>query len=155
MKTEKSREILLSVIILAVAAFYTVMTLIIPVKSSGINARTVPYILCAGMWLLGIFQFLNARKSDTKKPAGEAVDKMTVLKTAVLIMIYIGFFEMAGFLLMTSIYLFLQFIILIPSESKINYWVYGIIAVAMSAFVYFTFRYGLDIMLPQGIIGIF
>ena len=108
------------------------------------------------MWILGICQLVFSQKSS-KEPLdkGEGVDIKTVIQTALLIILYIALFDMVGFIVMTILYLFFQFIVLTPSDKKINPVLYGIIAVAVSVFVYTVFRYALDIMLPQGIIQFF
>lgn len=155
MKTEKSREMIFGVVVLGIAAFYTVMTLMIQNKGGVVNGRTVPLILSGLLWVLGIVQIKRAIKESNEVIQGDEIDKKTVLKTAILILLYISFFEMIGFLLMTILYLFLQFFVLTPSDKKANPIVYGVIATAVSLFVYSTFRYGLDIMLPQGIITFF
>ena len=158
MKTQKAYDMLFGVIVLAIAAFYTVMTCMIPLRDNAdvINARTIPFILAALMWILGICQLVFSQKSS-KEPLdkGEGVDIKTVIQTALLIILYIALFDMVGFIVMTILYLFFQYIVLTPSDKKINPVLYGIIAVAVSIFVYTVFRYALDIMLPQGIIQFF
>lgn len=157
MKTQKMQDQIFGIIVLALAAFYTVCTLLIPVKEGAdiINARTMPLILAVLMWVLGICQLVMSRKSDTKPLEKSQRDMKTVLKTAILIVVYIALFEPVGFLITTALYLFLQFIILTPADKKPNFVLYGIIAVAVSLFVYSIFRYSLDIILPQGLITFF
>lgn len=157
MKTQKMQDRIFGIIVLAVAAFYTVCTLIIPVKEDSglINARTMPLLLAALMWILGICQLVTARKSDTRPLEKAQRDLRTVFKTAVMIVIYIALFEPVGFLITTMVYLFLQFIILTPADKKPSRLLYAVISVAVSLFVYTIFRYSLDIMLPQGIITFF
>ena len=157
MKTQKMQDQIFGVIVLAVAAFYTVFTFLILLKEGTdiINARTVPLLLAALMWVLGICQLVTARKADTKPLEKGARDLRTVLKTAVLIVVYIALFEPVGFLITTMVYLFLQFIFLTPADKKPNYLFYGIISLVVSLFVYTIFRYSLDIILPQGLITFF
>lgn len=157
MKSQKMQDLVFGIVVLAFAAFYTVTTMMIPLKENSdiINARTVPLLLCAAMWVLGICQLLAARKADGKPLEKEKRDMLTVGKTAALIVIYIALFEPVGFIITTLLYLFLQFIVLTPANKKANLPVYAVIAVAVSLFVYTVFRYGLDIILPQGLITFF
>ncbi len=157
MKTQKMQDRVFGIIVLAVAAFYTVFTFLIPLKEGSdiINARTMPLLLAALMWILGVCQLVTARKADDKPLEKEARDLRTVLKTAVLIVVYIALFEPVGFLITTFVYLFLQFILLTPADKKPNYLFYGIVALVVSLFVYAIFRYSLDIILPQGLITFF
>ena len=157
MKTQKMQDQVFGIIVLAVAAFYTVCTLMIPVKEGAdiINARTMPLLLAALMWILGICQLVTARKSDTKPLEKAQRDLRTVFKTAVLIVVYIALFEPVGFIITTMVYLFLQFIFLTPADKKPNFVLYGVIAVVDSVFVYTIFRYSRDIILPQGLITFF
>ena len=152
MKTQKSREMIFGIVVLAIAAFYTIMTLQIPSKEGLVDGRTVPIILSILLWVLGIAQLIFGLKASTELLENEGIDIKTVIKTAILIILYIGLFEVLGFIITTLAYLFIQFILLTPSDKKVNMVLYAGISIVVSLFVYSTFRYGLDIMLPQGII---
>lgn len=155
MKTQKVQDTVFGIIVLIIAAFYTIMTFQIKYKPGIVDGRTVPLILSTLMWVLGLAQLVFARKADGKELEKSNTDVRTVLETGALIILYIGLFELIGFLVTTMVYLFVQFMVLTPAEKKPNLPVYGIVSVAVSLFVYTIFRYGLDIILPQGIITFF
>ncbi|WP_069998637.1 tripartite tricarboxylate transporter TctB family protein [Cellulosilyticum sp. I15G10I2] len=157
MSTQKRQDILFAIITLVVGAFYFIMTAQLPSKGGLVDGRTIPYILGGMMIILGGVQIGLSLKSKNNEDVDskETIDIKTVLKTAFLIVCYIALFDIIGFLITTFIYLFLQFIILSPAGKKANLIVYLLIAGVFSFFIYTSFRYGLDIMLPQGIITFF
>lgn len=155
-----SRELMVGALILIVGALYFGMTLNIPAKG-GIDARFVPFLLSGALFILGILQVISALRmkkrlevsgaSDVEE--SEKIDMLTVLKTIVLIVIYIAFLKMIGFIIMSALYLFFQFIVLTPADKKKNHIVYAIIAVVSSVCIFLIFRYGFDLMLPAGLLG--
>jgi len=155
MPKEKKKEIIFGIIILAFTAFYYIMTLQVKMKAEVINARTIPYVLCVMFAVLGVSQLVTAFKKkyeEVEEQEQSDSDMKTVIKSAFMILLYVAWFENVGFLIMTIVFLFSMFLILTPNEKKVNYPLYIIVSVAVSLFVYLGFRYGLDIMLPQGII---
>ena len=71
--------------------------------------------------------------------------------TFALMIIYAIALPVAGFCLSTVLYLFLQISLLAPAKKR-NMKLYAIIAVIFTIFVYFTFRVGLSMLLPRGVI---
>ncbi len=150
----KKREFAVGVFFLAIGLGYLYLTSNLPRKQS-IDAAFVPYILAIIMCVLGVLQLRAANKivvSETSS-AAEKEDYRTVLKTLGLILTYAAFLEPVGFPIMTVLYLFTQFIVLTPTDKKVNYLMYGIIAVITSASVYLTFRYAFDMILPVGLMN--
>ncbi|HOV64861.1 MAG TPA: tripartite tricarboxylate transporter TctB family protein [Spirochaetia bacterium] len=155
-------ELLLGIIMLVIATSYLIMTFSIPRRGT-IDATFVPFLLSGGMYLLGILQTIGALSKKKKKDVSsdnekqedskEQVDVQTVLKTIGLIIIYIAFLDKIGFIIMSAVYLFAQFIVLTPVEKKKRYLVYAIIAVSSSVIIYIIFRYVFDLMLPGGLLS--
>ena len=87
-------------------------------------------------------------KPDSKQVAGDA---FAVIATFALMIVYAIALPVAGFCLSTAAYLFLQISLLAPAKKR-NMKLYAIIAVVFTMFVYFTFRVGLSMLLPRGII---
>jgi len=72
--------------------------------------------------------------------------------TIALIALYIYLMPTVGFLLTTIVYIFLQEMILAPVDKRKPI-LFLIIAVAAGCFIYFGFVYGLELILPSGILG--
>lgn len=158
MDTYKRKELLVGALMLAAGLFYLFLTINLPRKGF-IDASTVPYILAIGLCLLGVLQLLAARTATppASDPDDEATgeeksppDYPTVFKTLALIAIYVALLQKVGFLIMTALYLYVQFIVITPREQKVNHITYVIISVVASAAIFFTFRQGFDLMLPTG-----
>jgi putative tricarboxylic transport membrane protein len=56
-----------------------------------------------------------------------------------------------GFIISSILYLFGQIVILCPKE-KYNFVMFAIVSVVTSVVVFYTFRKGLNLMLPVGIL---
>jgi putative tricarboxylic transport membrane protein len=139
---------------LSFGAGLLILTLFIPRKAF-IDAAFVPYLLAAGIILMGTLQtFLATRLAERDDAAGEAaIDRTALIKTVALILGYIALMNPLGFPPTTAAYLFCQFIVLTPPGRKKNYTAYAIIAVVSALAVFYTFRAGFGIMLPAGLLG--
>lgn len=154
-------ELLLGIIMLIIATSYLIMTFSIPRRGT-IDATFVPFLLSGGIYILGILQTIGAISKSKKKAISsdnrkqedlkEKVDVQTVLKTIGLIFIYIALLDKIGFVIMSTVYLFAQFIVLTPVNKKKNYPLYVIIAASSSVIIYVIFRYVFDLMLPGGLL---
>ena len=87
-------------------------------------------------------------KPNSKQVAGDA---FAVIATFALMIVYAIALPVAGFCLSTASYLFLQISLLAPAKKR-NMKLYAIIAVVFTMVVYFTFRVGLSMLLPRGVI---
>ena len=158
MDTYKKKELLIGALMLGAGLLYLFLTINLPRKGF-IDASTVPYVLSAGLCLLGILQLLQGYKATPDNATADndeattGIDYTTVLKTLGLVAAYIALLKPAGFLLVTVLYLYLQFIVLTPLEQKVNHLAYAVIAVLSSAMIYATFRLGFDLMLPTGLLN--
>lgn len=161
MRFKKYNDLILGAVMLAFALIYFVMTLQIPRKGQMIDATFVPFILCFLLAGVGIFQTIRgigaAKSYDSSTyvavKAEDRVDVQTVVKTVSLITVYVMLLNVGGFIIMSALYLFFQFIVLTPDRLKKNYVMYGIIAVLSSVIIFAIFRYGFELMLPAGILG--
>jgi putative tricarboxylic transport membrane protein len=151
----KKRELLIGIAMLGAGLGYLSLTMGLPRKAF-IDAAFVPYLLAAGMCLLGTLQLLAAWrqaavKADAATP-GTAPDYLTVGKTLGLIVGYIAILGWVGFPLATVAYLYLQFLVLTPLEQRVSHGRYLLIAVCASVFIYVVFRHGFDLLLPAGLL---
>lgn len=99
--------------------------------------------------------FVPEEVSDEEK-AKKIKSIKSVSLSIFLILLYASFLQSIGFLITTTLYLFVNFILLFPEDKKItskDLVLFCIIAVASSAIVYFGFVKGFQLMLPSGILG--
>lgn len=152
---------------IAVAAIYLVLIFRIERRGEIVDATFIPFLLSGGLFILGIMQLVTALRisaigSDRKSVSEKAedacedkkskVDTPTVIKTIALILIYIAFLDLIGFVIMSIVYLFTQFIVLTPVNSKKKYLAYAVISVVTSVSIYLIFRYVFSMMLPEGLL---
>ena len=121
----------------------------------GVGSDFMPKVLAVITCILSFFQIRTGirtmRAYDPAKEQEGGEDKPEYLR----VLATIAAFSAYVFLLVPLglvIYLFAQIAILAP-KGKRNFLLFAVIAVAVSGAVYFIFRYGLNVMLPAGIIG--
>lgn len=156
MKNNRYAELILGLIILTLGLFYFILTNNLPNKAT-IDSRFLPYILSGFLFILSLIQIktgMKIIKDGKRKKSEEDLDYSTFIKTITIIILYIGFLNILGFIISTIMFLFLEFIILTPDRLKKNYILYLFIALITSLLVYFLFRYGLNLILPRGIFNI-
>lgn len=155
LKLKKHSELIFGIGMLAFGIFYFLLTKQLPRKGA-FDATFFPYILTSFMAVLGILQLIAGIKAikefNPEDYTSENLDYLTVVKILALIVTYIAFLQTIGFLICTMVFLVLGFILLAPPEQKKNYVQYISISVIASILIYFTFRNGLDLMLPKGIL---
>lgn len=155
MDRAKRKELVIGAAMLAAGLVYLYLTSNLPRKGI-IDAAFVPYLLAAGMCILGALQLLAAWRQEPAPTAtaapGAGPDYRTVCKTLGLIVGYIAVLEWAGFPIATVAYLYLQFLVLTPHEHRISHGRYLLIALCASAFIYIVFRHGFDLLLPAGLL---
>ncbi|WP_312722142.1 tripartite tricarboxylate transporter TctB family protein [Stutzerimonas kunmingensis] len=163
MTTANKKELIIGVAMLGASIAYLVMAYRVP-GHDGIDAATVPTLLAILLCLLGALQTLSAignrarpaAESDADAPeqtSTSVVEPLTVLKTLVLILIYVVLLGPVGFPIMTALYLYLQFIVLTPVDHKVRHLPYAAIAVVTSAVIYLLFREAFDLLLPAGLLN--
>jgi putative tricarboxylic transport membrane protein len=160
MVANKNRELIIGGVMLAVGIVYLLMTARLP-GHKGIDATFVPYLLSAMLCLLGIIHLITVFKAPqavegvTEEGNGqpETISIRTVCLTLGLIAGYVALLQHVGFMIMTVVYLYLQFLVLTPVSQKPNHIAYALIAVATSVVVYFLFREAFDLLLPSGLLN--
>jgi putative tricarboxylic transport membrane protein len=112
-----------------------------------------------GMAILieGLQKYRSGRiKTDTSETVSEKRRKLrAVLLTLGLIGVYIFLLNIIGFIYATILYLFIQIVVLAPTEKRNsrNYFCFGMIAVVIPVVLYYIFFKAFSMMLPTGIIG--
>lgn len=91
-------------------------------------------------------------KAAAGKPAEDKPRVWGVIGTFALMAFYAILLPKLGFLITTTVYLFVQINILSPNESRKQV-LFAIISVVTSVVIYFTFVKVFHLMLPAGILG--
>ncbi len=154
MDPAKKKEVVIGAAMLATGLIYLFLTANLPRKAF-IDAAFVPYLLAAGMCILGVLQLLAASGSSSREDAAAAEagpDYLTVGKTLGLIVGYIAVLQWLGFPIATVAYLYLQFLVLTPHDHRVSHGRYLLIALCASVFIYVVFRHGFDLLLPAGLL---
>lgn len=154
MDPAKKKEVVIGAAMLATGLIYLFLTANLPRKAF-IDAAFVPYLLAAGMCLLGVLQLLAAWGQAPREDAAAAEagpDYLTVGKTLGLIVGYIAVLQWLGFPIATVAYLYLQFLVLTPHDHRVSHGRYLLIALCAAVFIYVVFRHGFDLLLPAGLL---
>jgi flagellar biosynthesis component FlhA len=129
--------------------------------ASRIGSAFVPQVTSVLLAIAGAFILINGIKkvkaNDVKVEQGndskeKPIKIYSVIATLVSIFLYILLLEDIGFLIMTALYLFIQFYIL-ASKSERNIPIFIVTAVVISGCIYFIFANVFQLMLPSGILG--
>ncbi|HSX70865.1 MAG TPA: tripartite tricarboxylate transporter TctB family protein [Pseudomonas sp.] len=163
-----NKEAIIGVIMIVCSLAYLVMAYQLP-DHDGVDAATLPVLLGGFLTLLGVMQLFSAftsaasaapqaaqtpatpqQEAPTPETAPPVVEPRTVLLTLGLILGYMALLGTVGFPIMTVVYLYLQFLVLIPAGHKARHIAYLLIAVSCSAAIFLLFREAFDLMLPAG-----
>lgn len=152
--TKKVKEILISVVFMLVGIFIYLQAMNIkPLMKNELGSGYFPKVVAGTMIVLSILNlFLNLKKTHIEDENNTKSDLFGGLSTIALIGIYSLLYQKVGFLIGTSIYLFLQILILAPKEKR-NIMLFAIISVVFSVFVYYLFTRIINMPLPKGIFG--
>ncbi len=159
MTTANKKELTIGVAMLGAGIAYLALAYRLP-GHEGIDAATLPFLLAALLCLFGVLQLASAFGGTAPPPATEAddakasvIEPATVLKTLGLILLYVVLLGPVGFPIMTTLYLYLQFIVLTPVDRKIRHLPYAGIALVTSIVIYLLFREAFDLLLPAGLLN--
>lgn len=152
--TKKVKEILISVVFMLVGIFIYLQAMNIePLMKNELGSGYFPKVVAGTMIVLSILNlFLNLKNTHIEDENNTKSDLFGGLSTIALIGIYSLLYQKVGFLIGTSLYLFLQILILAPKEKR-NIMLFAIISVVFSVFVYYLFTRIINMPLPKGIFG--
>ena len=142
-------------LILSIALFLAASALP-PSLMGGLGSDYMPKVLAIITCILSFFQiragFRTMRSFQPNEGAEEEKPEyLRVLATIAAFTVYVFVIEPAGFLLSSIA----QITILAPKEKRgiKGIILFAVIAVVVCVAVYFIFRFGLNVMLPAGILG--
>lgn len=160
------KEIILGVLMLALAVFYLYHSTFIRTRSTvSVSAKLIPEILGGIVVVLGICQIaagvktllaIRRRDSETGTPAAfisslELRDAVPVVLTFVVILLYAWSYEWLGFIISSTVCMFLQMWILTP-KGRFRPGMFLAISLGVAVVVYIAFRQGLSLSLPAGLL---
>lgn len=160
------KEILLGVFFVLLGGFYLYESTFIRIRSSvAVNARLIPQILGVMILVLGVIQLISGAKYLATVLIGNHLDKKAevflsdeekrdvrpIVLTFILIILYAVCYEWLGFVISSTSCMFFQMMILTPKSAK-RPGFFLIISFVVAMAVYVTFRRGLNLMLPEGVL---
>ena len=115
----------------------------------------ITFALAAALTIISIKNF-KARAEKAKTEKIPECDYVRVIESIILMLIYVSFMQQIGFIVATLIFLFLQMLVLSPSNKRTPKEIIRllIIDVIFVFVVFLLFRYGFKIVLPAGIFTI-
>lgn len=153
---------------LAAGIFFLVLSVVLfaaanalpPSLMGGLGSDFMPKILAIVTCILSFFQIrAGFRTMRAYQPEQEAEEDkpeyLRVLATIAAFTVYVFVLSSVGFVISSIVYLFVQILILTPKEKRIPKGIalYAVLSVVFCAVVYVIFRFGLNVMLPAGILG--
>lgn len=131
------------------------------IENRGLTGRfysaTIPQWICYAMWALSLILIItDIRKVRRREDSGSRegtktnINWLAFIRTFIVISVYILIMRPVGFCPSSSAFLFALTCILSEPKER-NYILFAIISVIVSVAIYYIFRYGLNLMLPRGI----
>lgn len=164
----KYKELLLGVAMVALAGFYLYHAALIKVRSSvSVSAKLVPQILGVLVIILGTAQvavgishLVKTRRENGKlgipsifMNEKERGDIPPILLTFALIVGYAVSFEWLGFVISSTLCMFLQMMLMAP-RAKRRPGFFALVSAVTAVVVYIAFRKGLSLSLPRGLLEV-
>ena len=160
MKYLRNKEILSGafLVILSVILLFSTESFNTSSISAYGNPATVPRIILVLLAVISVMILISGilkvrKEGDTDESAKPDMnERLPFILTFILIAVYILSVSILGYIVSTTIYLFLQIFIL-SCFSKKRLVLNVIIAIGTSVILFCIFRYGFDVFLPRGIFG--
>lgn len=161
---KKYGDIVISIFYLALATAMIIMANMLPKSTvTSLGPEFMPIVIgIVTLILAAILLITSIRGFKANLAAIEAGDEKDdsdykrVLGSFIMVLAYVMILRPVGFIISTIVYLPIQMLILSPEEQRStkNSIKLTILAVIFTMVVFFLFRYGFKIMLPNGIIRI-
>ena len=180
-KTIRNKELLVGVIFLIVGVAYFALAFTIPSYdayggSSVVDSSFVPKVIGALMTVLSVLQLVFSLRAGKNQPPAAASTKPTeedgtfkvedwdddaanrnadtkaLIAIFAILIVYMALMSVLGFLISSALFLFATMMLLTPKQKR-KLPVIVILSVIVAIGVYYLFVYGLDMVLPAGILG--
>lgn len=162
--TTNIRDMISGAVVLCLAAgLYSLSFTVEEVHFSGVGAQFMPRLIAVLFAVLGAALILTAaRKNAAVKAAGLTPEKsgndrapngyLLVLANIILFTLYLFCLEPVGFLIATTVYLFLQMLLLSAKHER-RHGLFCAVSLLTSVASYYLFTKGFLVILPPGILG--
>lgn len=182
-KLIQNKELLVGVIFLVVGIVYFALAFTIPIYdayggSSVVDSAFVPKVVGILLIVLSILQLVFALRASKSAPAAEThvrpaetadedkfkvedwdddaanrnADTKALVAIFAILIVYMALMSTLGFMISSALFLFATMMLLTPKEKR-KLPVIIILSVIVAVGVYYLFVYGLDMVLPAGILG--
>jgi len=163
---QRYKEMLLGIGMLALAAFYLYHAAFIRIRSTvSVSAKLIPELLGGLVVILGVAQvvggirhLIKERRDNRKNGVAlvflskeEKRGILPVILTFILIIGYALVYEWMGFIISSTVCMFLQMLLLAP-KAKMRPAFFAMISLVTAVVVYIAFRKGLNLSLPPGLL---
>ncbi len=154
--TGKIRNIVTSVVFILFGAFMVyvaqgIKTVMKNDAGSGYVPKFIGSLIVVVAVAKLIISLLSKDPSNKEKDAGWG-DRFGGIGTIVLMVLYMIALEPVGFLVSTTMYLFLQ-ILLLSDKTNRKPGLFAIVSLVTSGFVYLLFNYVIQVPMPNGILS--
>ena len=168
-KLLQNKEMLVGIIFLIIGVVYFALAFTIPIYdayggSSVVDSSFVPKVVGILLIVLSILQLIFSSKAAKNAPAAQPTqaseedeefkvedwDDDAANRNADTI--YMALLSTLGFMISSVLFLIATMLLLTPAEKR-NIPLILILSVVVSVGVYYLFVYGLDMVLPRGILG--
>lgn len=155
--SEKRKGLLGQLLFLAIGVgmyAYTVVSDFQIRSANDIGSGGVPKIICGiiiALSLIKIVMLVLDKSVSDKAVKNENIHYSKGIAVIGVLAIYCFAIKAIGFPILNPIMLFVEMILLAPKEKR-NYLLFAILSVVVTIIVFIAFYYGLDLMLPAGLI---
>ncbi|MGI6095459.1 MAG: tripartite tricarboxylate transporter TctB family protein [Lachnospiraceae bacterium] len=155
-KIKKKQDFFLGVFFAIFGVLYLIGAVQLPDKNiDALGAGFLPKILGGLAVLCGVIQAvtqIGIAEPETKQEQeeGTETDMKKVGLSLLLLLAAVFSIEYVGFIIVGSVYVFLQILLLSPQKKR--GWLYAVLAILISVGVYVMFKYMFHIMLPNGLL---
>lgn len=154
---ERRLGILTSLLFIGLGAFLCWQSLSIrPIVENDVGSGYMPRVVGGTIIVLAVLKLLlslktRAASAETAAAAGDDNDNKGGCLTITALVLYVLLFDVLGFLVATTLYLFAQMFILSDHRNR-NLPLFAVVSVTVSVIVYALFVKAFDLILPQGIL---
>ena len=153
------RDTVASVVTLLLGAYFTITGLQLPESANtSVGPGTMPTLVGILMLIFGVLLLIPALrdlKANTSEKKTVQGNYAALGITVLLLLLYVALWQSVGFVIMTFVYLTLQFIVFCPTAKRSvkTYLLFAAIAAIATAAIYLIFSMGFNLTLPSGILG--
>lgn len=152
--TQKNKNILISILFIILGVFvYIESSKIKHVMRNDVGSAFFPKVVAAVTIVIAVVKLVLSLKEDKSETKSETKSDLAGGWITILLLgAYIMLFAPIGFIISTTIYLFLQMLVLCPKDRR-KIPLLGLISVATPLFIYTLFVYAINMPLPKGLFG--